>query len=99
MVSRQAGSYESMCNPILQAMIANHHQSQFNVLLGLCVGHDSLYFRYAEAPSTLLAVKDRAGPWPGFVLWLGVSTVVKGNQFCAVTGIIGKLAQAGEGRP
>jgi uncharacterized metal-binding protein len=53
------GNYESMCNPILQAMIANHHQSQFNVLLGLCVGHDSLFFRYAEAPSTVLAVKDR----------------------------------------
>jgi uncharacterized metal-binding protein len=53
------GSHESMCNPILQALIANHHQSQFNVLLGLCVGHDSLFFRYAEAPCTVLAVKDR----------------------------------------
>jgi uncharacterized metal-binding protein len=53
------GSFESMCNPILQALVANHHQSQFNVLLGLCVGHDSLFFRYAEAPSTVLAVKDR----------------------------------------
>jgi uncharacterized metal-binding protein len=53
------GSRESMCNPILQAMIANRHQSQFNVLLGLCVGHDSLFFRYAEAPCTVLAVKDR----------------------------------------
>lgn len=53
------GKFESMCNPILQALIANHHRSQFNVLLGLCVGHDSLFFRYAEAPSTVLAVKDR----------------------------------------
>lgn len=53
------GSPESMCNPILQALIANRHQSQFNVLLGLCVGHDSLFFRYAEAPCTVLAVKDR----------------------------------------
>lgn len=53
------GSHESMCNPILQAMIANRHQSQFNVLLGLCVGHDSLFFRHAEAPTTVLAVKDR----------------------------------------
>ena len=34
-------------------------RSQFNVLLGLCVGHDSLFFRYAEAPCTVLAVKDR----------------------------------------
>jgi uncharacterized metal-binding protein len=53
------GSFESMCNPILQALVANRCQSQFNVLLGLCVGHDSLFFRYAEAPSTVLAVKDR----------------------------------------
>jgi len=53
------GSAESMCNPILQALIANRHQSQFNILLGLCVGHDSLFFRHAEAPSTVLAVKDR----------------------------------------
>ena len=27
--------------------------------LGLCVGHDSLVFKYAEAPCTVLAVKDR----------------------------------------
>mgnify|MGYP001344391753 CR=1 FL=1 len=53
------GSFESMCNPILQARLANHYQSQFNVLLGLCVGHDSLFFKYAEAPCTVLAVKDR----------------------------------------
>jgi uncharacterized metal-binding protein len=53
------GNYESMCNPIMQALVANHYQSQFNVLLGLCVGHDSLFLRYAEAPSTVLAVKDR----------------------------------------
>jgi uncharacterized metal-binding protein len=53
------GNYESMCNPILQALLANHYQSQFNVLVGLCVGHDSLFFRYADAPSTVLAVKDR----------------------------------------
>ncbi|MFZ0926976.1 MAG: DUF1847 domain-containing protein [Syntrophobacteraceae bacterium] len=53
------GHYESMCNPIMQALVANHYQSQFNVLLGLCVGHDSLFFRYADAPSTVLAVKDR----------------------------------------
>jgi len=25
----------------------------------LCVGHDSLFFKHAEAPTTVLAVKDR----------------------------------------
>lgn len=53
------GSFESMCNPILQAALANHYKSKFNILLGLCVGHDSLFFKHAEAPTTVLAVKDR----------------------------------------
>ena len=53
------GQYESMCNPILQAVIVNDAKTDFNVLLGLCVGHDSLFFKYAEAPTTVLAVKDR----------------------------------------
>ncbi|NLI82008.1 MAG: DUF1847 domain-containing protein [Deltaproteobacteria bacterium] len=52
-------SFESMCNPVLQALIANRCRSQFNVLLGLCVGHDSLFFQNSEAPCTVLAVKDR----------------------------------------
>jgi uncharacterized metal-binding protein len=53
------GEYESMCNPILQAKVVNQAKTQFNVLLGLCVGHDSLFFKYAKAPTTVLAVKDR----------------------------------------
>jgi uncharacterized metal-binding protein len=53
------GEYESMCNPILQAAIVNDAKTDFNILLGLCVGHDSLFFKYAEAPTTVLAVKDR----------------------------------------
>ena len=48
-----------MCNPILQAMVLNDGKTDLNVLLGLCVGHDSLFFKYAEAPCTVLAVKDR----------------------------------------
>jgi uncharacterized metal-binding protein len=53
------GAHESMCNPILQAMLLNDAGTHFNILLGLCVGHDSLFFKYAEAPVTVLAVKDR----------------------------------------
>jgi uncharacterized metal-binding protein len=53
------GTNEAMCNPIYQAKLLNHEKSEFNILLGLCVGHDSLFFRYAEAPTTVLAVKDR----------------------------------------
>ena len=50
---------EAMCNPVLQTMILNKEKTDFNVLLGLCVGHDSLFFKYTEAPCTVLAVKDR----------------------------------------
>jgi uncharacterized metal-binding protein len=54
-----AGKFEAMCNPILQASILNDEKTDFNVLLGLCVGHDSLFLKYAKAPCTVLAVKDR----------------------------------------
>ncbi len=50
---------EAMCNPVLQAMILNQEKTDFNVLLGLCVGHDSLFLKYSEALCTVLAVKDR----------------------------------------
>jgi uncharacterized metal-binding protein len=53
------GGHESMCNPVFQAMVVNEAKTDFNVLLGLCVGHDSMYFKYTEAPTTVLAVKDR----------------------------------------
>jgi uncharacterized metal-binding protein len=53
------GTDESMCNPIYQAKLLNHEKTHLNILLGLCVGHDSLFIKYAEAPTTVLAVKDR----------------------------------------
>ena len=55
----QVGQFEAMCNPILQAMILNDEKTEFNVLMGLCVGHDSLVLKYLEAPCTVLAAKDR----------------------------------------
>lgn len=53
------GQFEAMCNPIAQAKLLNRAGTQFNILLGLCVGHDSLFIKYSEAPVTVLAVKDR----------------------------------------
>ena len=35
-------------------------ETDFNIVLGLCVGHDTLFFKYSKAPVTVLAVKDRA---------------------------------------
>ena len=53
------GNYEPMCNPILQAKILNAEKTDLNVMMGLCVGHDSLFIKYSEAPVTVLFTKDR----------------------------------------
>ena len=37
--------WETMCSPISQAEILNDSKVDFNVLVGLCVGHDSLFFK------------------------------------------------------
>ena len=50
---------ESMCNPIGQALLLNEQKTEFNLMLGLCVGHDTLFIKYSQAPMTALAVKDR----------------------------------------
>ena len=49
----------TMCNPILQARKLNEAGTELNVVVGLCVGHDSLFYKYAEAPTTTLITKDR----------------------------------------
>lgn len=49
-----------MCNPVLQAMVLNREKTELNVVIGLCVGHDSLFYKYSEALCTTLIAKDRA---------------------------------------
>jgi uncharacterized metal-binding protein len=51
---------EIACNPVGQAEILNRSQTDLNVQLGLCLGHDILFQKYSKAPVTVLAVKDRA---------------------------------------
>ena len=53
------GTFEPICNPIYQASIVNDAKVDFNILMGLCVGHDSLVIENLNAPVTILAVKDR----------------------------------------
>ena len=48
-----------MCNPIAQANFLNEAKTELNVVVGLCIGHDALFFKYSKAPVTVLAVKDR----------------------------------------
>lgn len=47
------------CNPILQAQLLNEEQTDLNVVIGLCVGHDSIFLRHSNAPCTVLVAKDR----------------------------------------
>lgn len=56
-VCEQIGA--SMCNPILQARLLNEAKTDLNVVIGLCVGHDSLFYKYSDAYVTTLVTKDR----------------------------------------
>lgn len=49
----------NMCNPILQAKMLNAEHTDLNIVMGLCVGHDSMFYKYAEGLTTTLVVKDR----------------------------------------
>ena len=53
------GKFEAGCNPLLQAELLNQAGTDFNVLIGLCVGHDMLFTKYCQAYVTTLVVKDR----------------------------------------
>ncbi|MEL9997515.1 MAG: DUF1847 domain-containing protein [Sulfolobales archaeon] len=53
------GTHESMCNPVTQAEVLNHVGTELNIVVGLCVGHDTLFMMYSKAPVTYLIAKDR----------------------------------------
>ena len=53
------GSFEALCNPVAQATLLAGAGTQLNVVIGLCVGHDSLFFMHSRAPVTVLVAKDR----------------------------------------
>ncbi len=55
----EAGVEEVMCNPIGQAAFLNQHQTDMNIICGLCIGHDMLFTKYSVAPVTTFIVKDR----------------------------------------
>ena len=55
----QPGQFEALCNPVAQAALLAAVGAQFNVVIGLCVGHDSLFFMHSRVPATVLVAKDR----------------------------------------
>ena len=54
-----SGRRQAMCNPIGQAAVLDGEGCELNILLGLCVGDDTLFIKHSKAPVTVLAVKDR----------------------------------------
>lgn len=65
------GSFEARCNPVAQALVLNEEKTDFNIIMGLCVGHDSLLMKHSHALCTTLIVKDRVtGHNPAIALYL-----------------------------
>lgn len=50
---------EVMCNPAGAAHLFNEAGTEFNIICGLCVGHDAVFTMISQAPVTTLIAKDR----------------------------------------
>jgi uncharacterized metal-binding protein len=53
------GEFEPLCSPVGQAALLAEAGTELNVVIGLCVGHDSMFFMHSQAPATVLVAKDR----------------------------------------
>lgn len=51
--------FEGTCNPIAQAKLLENAGCELAVIMGLCVGHDTLFIKHCNLPVTYLVVKDR----------------------------------------
>ncbi len=47
------------CNPAGQAKYLEEKNTELNIMMGLCLGHDMIFNSKSKAPVTLLIVKDR----------------------------------------
>lgn len=64
------GPGEIACNPVMQAELLNEAGTELNIVMGLCVGHDSLFYKHAQGVTTTLVTKDRVtGHNPAAVLY------------------------------
>ncbi len=52
-------SPEVMCNPIAQAGVLKDNETELNITVGLCIGHDILFNKHSKTPTTTIIVKDR----------------------------------------
>lgn len=63
------------CNPLTQVRRLNAEKTDLNVLMGLCVGHDSYFYKLSDAPVTTLMTKDKAMVNnPGAALWASTTS-------------------------
>jgi uncharacterized metal-binding protein len=46
------------CDPVSQAKYLNDNNTEFNINVGLCLGHGIVFNKYSDAPVTTLIVKD-----------------------------------------
>jgi uncharacterized metal-binding protein len=49
-----------MCNPAGQAEYLKENNTELNISMGLCVGHDMVFNQKSSAPVTVLLIKDHA---------------------------------------
>lgn len=49
-----------MCNPAGQAEYLKENNTELNISMGLCVGHDMVFNQKSSSPVSALVVKDRA---------------------------------------
>ncbi len=47
------------CNPAGQARFLEERNTELNIMMGLCLGHDMIFNARSKAPVTPLVVKDR----------------------------------------
>jgi uncharacterized metal-binding protein len=57
MLGREGGGI--MCNPSGQAEFLKENNTELNISMGLCVGHDMIFSQKSEVAVTTLVVKDR----------------------------------------
>jgi len=55
----ESGPGGTTCNPVGQALALARDDTQLNIIVGLCMGHDVLFAKHSRAPVTTLVVKDR----------------------------------------
>ena len=52
-------SEETLCSGLIMAELLNNENTEMNVLMGICVGQDSLFYKYADAFTVPFVVMDR----------------------------------------